>query len=80
MARPVIPPVIPTGAEVEARRRQWAEATALSLALLEASIKRDSPSLSEDELRLKLIERLDQFRRLKWSGSGETLPHGSGNG
>lgn len=58
-------PSIITDAEAEARLRQWAEATALSLALLEASIKGDSPSLSEDELRLKLIERLDTFRRLR---------------
>jgi hypothetical protein len=65
MARPVIPPVIPTGAEVEARLRQWSEVTALSLALLEASITREFPSLSEDERRHKMLERLETFRRLR---------------
>jgi hypothetical protein len=57
-------PII-TAAEVEARLRQWSEVTALSLELLEASIKREHPSLSEDELRQKLIERLDAFRRAR---------------
>jgi hypothetical protein len=56
---------IMTDVEGESRLRQWAEVTALSLELLEASIKRDFPSLSEDELRQKLIERLDAFRRLR---------------
>jgi len=69
-------PLMLTDADAEARVLQWAEITALSLALLEAAIKRECPSLSEDELRRKLIERLDEFRRLKWSGSGETLPNG----
>jgi hypothetical protein len=58
------PPII-TDAEAEARLRQWSEATALSLALLEGAIKREFPSLSEGELRRKLIERLDAFRRLR---------------
>jgi hypothetical protein len=56
---------IMTAVEGEARLRQWAEVTALSLELLEASIKRDFPSLSAHELRQKLIERLDTFRRLR---------------
>jgi len=58
-------PLIPTDAEVEARLRQWSEATALSLALLEAAIRREHPGLSEAELRDRLIERLDTFRRLR---------------
>jgi hypothetical protein len=54
-----------TDAEAEARLRQWAEVTSLSLALLEAVITREHPSLSETELRQKLIERLEEFRRLR---------------
>ena len=54
-----------TDTEAEARLRQWAEVTALSLELLEASIKREFPSLSDSELRQKLIERLGTFRRLR---------------
>ena len=58
-------PSIVTDSEVEARLRQWSEVTALSLALLEASIKQELPGLSEGELRDKLIERLHEFKRLR---------------
>jgi len=58
-------PSIMTDAEVEVRLRQWSEVTALSLELLEAAIKREFPFLSQAELRHKLIERLDTFRRLR---------------
>ncbi|MEW6324618.1 MAG: hypothetical protein AB1515_04460 [Nitrospirota bacterium] len=58
------PPII-TAQEAEARLRQWAELTSLSLALLEAAIKQECPGLSELELRDKLIERLETFRRLR---------------
>jgi hypothetical protein len=58
-------PLILTDADAEARVRQWSEITSLSLALLEAAITREFPALSEDELRQKLIERLDTFRRFR---------------
>jgi hypothetical protein len=73
----MVGPLIPTDAEVEARLRQWAEITALSLKLLEASIKWEFPNLSESEVRDKMVERLDTFRRLKWCGNAE---HSSGAG
>jgi hypothetical protein len=57
-------PII-TAEEVETRLRQWSEVTALSLELLEAAIKQEFPGLSEREIRGKLIERLDEFRRAR---------------
>ena len=51
--------------EVKQRLRQWSEATALSLALLEALIKHEYPVLSDGDLRRKLTERLQTFRQLR---------------
>lgn len=56
-----------TGLDVQNRLKKWAEATALSLELLEASLKKDFPDLSEEELRLKVVERLNTFRRIRLS-------------
>jgi hypothetical protein len=56
-----------TDLDLQGRLKKWAEATALSLELLEASIKKDFPNLSEEELRLKVIERLNTFRRIPTS-------------
>ncbi|HUK57175.1 MAG TPA: hypothetical protein VLY20_11000 [Nitrospiria bacterium] len=56
-----------TGLDVQNRLKKWAEATALSLELLEASLKKDFPDLSEKELRLKVVERLNTFRRIRLS-------------
>lgn len=57
----------PTDLDVQGRLKKWPEATALSLELLEASLKKDFPDLSEEELRLKVIERLNAVRRLPTS-------------
>jgi hypothetical protein len=54
-----------TGLDLQDRLRKWSEVTALSLGLLEASLRKDFPDLSEEELRLKVIERLNTFRRVR---------------
>jgi len=54
-----------TGLDLQDRLRKWSEVTALSLELLGASLRKDFPDLSEEELRLKVIERLHTFRRLR---------------
>ena len=56
-----------TALEVQDRLKKWAEVTALTLGLLEASFKKDFPDLSEEELHLKVIERLNTFRRIRLS-------------
>jgi len=56
---------VPTDLDLQDRLKKWAEATALSLELLEAAIRKDFPDLSEEELRLKVIERLNTFRRIR---------------
>jgi hypothetical protein len=53
-----------TGVEVQGRLKKWAGVTALCLELLEASLKKGFPYLSEEELRLKVVERLNTFRRI----------------
>lgn len=54
-----------TSLDLQDRLRKWSEVTALSLELLEASLHKDFPELSEEELRFKVIERLHTFRRLR---------------
>ena len=56
-----------TALEVQERLKKWAEVTALCLGLLEASFKKDFPDLSEEELRLKVVERLNTFRHIRLS-------------
>lgn len=56
-----------TGIDVQDRLKKWAEVTALTLELLEASIKKKFPDLSEEQLRLKVIERLNTFRQIRLS-------------
>jgi len=56
-----------TGIDVQDRLKKWAEVTALTLELLEASIKKEFPDLSEEQLRLKVIERLNTFRQIRLS-------------
>ena len=56
-----------SGIDVHERLQKWAEVTALSLRLLEASIQKEFPDLSPDEIHIKLIERLHASRRLKFS-------------
>jgi hypothetical protein len=55
------------GLNVQKRLMDWAEVTALSLMLLEASLRREFPSLSEKTLRLKVIERLNTYRNMRFS-------------
>ena len=45
----------------------WADVTALSLTLLEASLHMEFPSLSEESLRFKVIERLNTYRNMRFS-------------
>jgi hypothetical protein len=52
---------------VQARLREWAEITSLCLILLEASLKKEFPNLSEKKLRLKLIKHLNLFRAARFS-------------
>lgn len=47
------------------RLEKWAEATALSLRLMEAALQIKFPALSSKELRLKVIEQLQVFRFAK---------------
>lgn len=54
-----------TGSDLQDRLKKWAEATALSLELLEAALKKEFPDLSEEGLRLKVVERLNTFRRVR---------------
>jgi len=51
--------------DVQDRLKKWAEVTALTLDLLEASLKKQFPNLSEEELRRKLIDRLNAFRQIR---------------
>jgi hypothetical protein len=52
---------------VQTRLKAWAEITSLCLILLEASLKKEFPNLPEKKLRLKLIERLNLFRAVRFS-------------
>ena len=56
-----------SGIDVHKRLQKWAEVTALSLRLLEASIQKEFPGLSPEEIHTKLTERLHASRRLKFS-------------
>ena len=51
-----------TGLNVQACLRKWSEVTALSLGLMEASLKIEFPGLKGKHLRHKLIERLNAYR------------------
>ena len=55
-----------TESELRDRLVKWSEVTALSLQLIEASIRKDYPDLSDEDLNLKLIERLETFRRARF--------------
>ena len=52
-----------TESEVRERLIKWSEVTALSLQLIEASVRKDFPDLSVEDVHLKVIERLETFRR-----------------
>lgn len=58
----------PADLDVEGRLKKWAEATALCLSLLEASLRKDFPGLSDDQIRRRVIERLHAFRRVRSEG------------
>ena len=45
----------------------WADVTAFSLTLLEASLHMEFPSLSEESLRVKVNERLNIYRDMRFS-------------
>ena len=53
------------GIDAHERLQNWAEVTALSLRLLEASIQKEFPDLSPEKIHTKLIERLHASRQLK---------------
>ena len=50
---------------VQENLMKWAEVTALSIRLIEASLHQEFPTLSSELLRQKLIERLHVFRAAK---------------
>ena len=52
--------------DVQERLKKWSQITALSLDLLEASIRRKHPDLSKSDLRQKVIDRLNLFRKAKY--------------
>lgn len=54
-----------TGLDLHERLKKWADVTALSLRLMEASLQIKFPALSSEELRLKVIEQLHVFRFAK---------------
>jgi hypothetical protein len=54
-----------TGLDLHERLEKWADVTALSLRLMEASLQIKFPALSSEELRLKVIEQLQAFRFAK---------------
>ena len=54
-----------TNFNVQESLKKWAEVTALSLRLLEASLQKEFPELSSQELRVKMIERLNIARQAK---------------
>jgi len=51
--------------DVQDRLKKWAEVTALTLDLVEASLKKQFPNLSEEELRRNLIDRPNAFRQIR---------------
>lgn len=55
-----------TESEVRERLVKWSEVTALSLQLIEASVRKDYPNLTEGDLRSKVIDRLEKFRRVRF--------------
>ena len=56
-----------TDLDVKERLEKWAEITALSIRLVEASLQKEFPGLSSEELHIKVIERLHVFRRVRLS-------------
>jgi hypothetical protein len=54
-----------SGLNLRERLEKWAEVTALSLRLLEASLQKEFPNLSSQDLHLKVIGRLHAARQAK---------------
>jgi len=54
-----------TGLDLQDCLRKWSEVTALSLGLLEAALQKDFPDLTGEDLRQKVIERLNTHRSLR---------------